>query len=189
MVLGCGYGAGFKRFASMAGMSEDEAETAVSLYRNKMKKIKSLWYSYNNDLESAYESNTQIDTNFSIDLPSGRSLDYGQLKRTNEDGKNHYLADIPRHGKKVQVRLWGGLIAENASQALARDIFSDMLLRVNAEGYKIIMHVHDELVVEADSEDAQDALARIIEIMSEPPEWIKDIALDAEGSILTRYEK
>ena len=189
MVLGCGYGAGFKRFASMAGMSEDEAETAVSLYRNKMKKIKSLWYSYNNDLESAYESNTQIDTNFSIDLPSGRSLDYGQLKRTNEDGKNHYLADIPRHGKKVQVRLWGGLIAENASQALARDIFSDMLLRVNAEGYKIIMHVHDELVVEADSEDAQDALDRIIEIMSEPPEWIKDIALDAEGSILTRYEK
>lgn len=85
--------------------------------------------------------------------------------------------------------MWGGLIAENASQALARDIFSDMLLRVNAEGYKIIMHVHDELVVEADSEDAQDALDRIIEIMSEPPEWIKDIALDAEGSILTRYEK
>ena len=44
-------------------------------------------------------------------------------------------------------------------------------------------------MVEADSEDAQDALDRIIEIMSEPPEWIKDIALDAEGSILTRYEK
>ena len=80
-------------------------------------------------------------------------------------------------------------MAENASQALARDIFSDMILRVFYAGFKIIMHVHDELVVEADADKAEETLEAIINIMSEPPKWIPDIPLDAEGSIQTRYEK
>jgi|TARA_R110000824_G_scaffold51312_1_gene143215 DNA polymerase I-like protein with 3'-5' exonuclease and polymerase domains len=189
MVLGCGYGAGPTRFASMANISEEEAEKQVNLYRSKMRKIKSLWYSYTGDIEGCYEANKQIDTPYTIDLPSGRVIDYGPLERRFEDGRNHYLASIPRHGKKIQVRLWGGLVAENASQALARDIFADMMLRVEKEGYKVIMHVHDELVVEIESEKAEEALKRIIEIMSVPPEWIPDIPLAAEGSILTKYEK
>jgi DNA polymerase len=64
-----------------------------------------------------------------------------------------------------------------------------MLLRVDKAGHKIIMHVHDELVVETPAADAEQTLADVIKIMSTPPEWIPDIALDAEGGILTRYEK
>ena len=85
--------------------------------------------------------------------------------------------------------MWGGLVAENASQALARDIFADMLLRVEKEGHKIIMHVHDEMVVEVTNDKAEETLQNIIDVMSKPPSWIPDIPISAEGSILTRYEK
>lgn len=200
MVLGCGYGAGASRFASMSGITEEEAQKRVNTYRNKMKKIKRLWYDYNEDIAGSNQSckggrdkyGKEIKTKFTVELPSGRILDYGVLgvHGGDEEGVNkQYTSQVPRHGKTATVRLWGGLVAENASQALARDIFSDMLLRVDRAGHKIIMHVHDELVVEADADKAEETLSDIIKIMSEPPEWIPDIPLDAEGDIQTRYEK
>jgi len=64
-----------------------------------------------------------------------------------------------------------------------------MLVRINEAGYKIVLHVHDEVVIEADASEAEDALQHILKIMSEPPEWIPDIPLAAEGSILSRYTK
>tara|TARA_R100000664_G_scaffold34244_2_gene55677 strand:+ start:4767 stop:6536 length:1770 start_codon:yes stop_codon:yes gene_type:complete len=189
MVLGCGYGAGAERFAKMSGISKQEAKKRVNKYRNKMGKVKSLWNSYNTDIESSHIASEQIPTPFVIDLPSGRSINYGVLQAWPEDGRLHFTSNIPRHGKNVTVRLWGGLVAENASQALARDIFSEMLLRLNSAGHKIIMHVHDEVVVEEDADKADETLESIIAIMSKPPEWIPDIPVAAEGSILTRYEK
>lgn len=191
MVLGCGYGAGGDRFAAMEGIDVGLAMGRVTLYRDKMKKVVALWREYSRDISGAYEVNKQCPTNFTVELPSGRVLDYGKigtgfgkLKR-----KKEFLAKVPRNGRKVDVRLWGGLVAENVSQALARDIFSDMLLRVYAAGHKIIMHVHDEIVVETPDQDAEKTLSDIIDIMSHPPEWISDIPLAAEGDILTRYQK
>lgn len=100
-----------------------------------------------------------------------------------------YTSYFPKGAKMIPVKLWGGFIAENASQALARDIFSDMLVRISEAGHTIIMHVHDEVVVEADADKAEEALEEILKIMSTPPEWISNIPLDAEGTILTRYTK
>ena len=51
------------------------------------------------------------------------------------------------------------------------------------------MHVHDEVVIEEDKGKAKESLAEVINIMSTPPEWIPDLPVAAEGSILTRYEK
>lgn len=191
MVLGCGYGAGGERFAAMEGIDVGLAMGRVTLYREKMKKVVALWREYNRDISGAHEVNKQCPTNFTVELPNGRVLNYGpittgfgKLKR-----KREFLAKVPRNGRKVDVRLWGGLVAENASQALARDIFSDMLLRIDEAGHKIIMHVHDEVVVEAPEKDAEKTLTEIIKIMSTPPVWIPDIPLDAEGDILTRYQK
>lgn len=89
----------------------------------------------------------------------------------------------------IPIKLWGGFVAENASQALARDIFSDMLVRVNGAGHNVIMHVHDEIVVETDANKAEEVLEEVLEIMSAPPTWIPDIPLAADGAILTRYTK
>ena len=189
MVLGCGYGAGIPRFAAMAGISETEAASQVHRYRTKMKKIKKLWSDYNADIEGSHLANEQLPTSFTVTLPSGRVLDYGVLQKWSRFGKSEYTGKIPKNGKAATIRLWGGLVAENASQALARDIFSDMLVRVFNKGHKIIMHVHDEMVVEVEADKAQDTLDDMINIMSTPPPWIPDIPLAAEGSILTRYEK
>lgn len=187
MVLGCGYGAGAPKFAMMSGMSEKEAKDAVDLYRSKMKSVKKLWSDYTTDIITSYDTHN----NFTVDLPSGRTLDYGKLKPVKQNDKIQYVAMMPKNGKRVPVKLWGGLVAENASQALARDIFSHMLCKINeiGNGVELIMHVHDEVVVEVDADKAEQALDQIIQIMSTPPEWIPDIPVSAEGQILTKYEK
>lgn len=187
MVLGCGYGAGAPKFAMMSGMSEKEAKDAVDLYRSKMKSVKKLWSDYTTDIITSYDTHN----NFTVDLPSGRTLDYGKLKPVKQNDKIQYVAMMPKNGKRVPVKLWGGLVAENASQALARDIFSHMLCKINeiGNGVELIMHVHDEVVVEVDADKAEQALDQIIQIMSTPPDWIPDIPVSAEGQILTKYEK
>jgi hypothetical protein len=187
MVLGCGYGAGAPKFAMMSGMSEKEAKDAVDLYRSKMKSVKKLWSDYTTDIITSYDTCN----NFTVDLPSGRTLDYGKLKPVKQNDKIQYVAMMPKNGKRVPVKLWGGLVAENASQALARDIFSHMLCKINeiGNGVELIMHVHDEVVVEVDADKAEQALDQIIQIMSTPPDWIPDIPVSAEGQILTKYEK
>lgn len=81
------------------------------------------------------------------------------------------------------------MIAHNCAQGLARDVFSDMMLKIEAAGFPIILHVHDEIVCEVNEDEAESALAKIIEIMSTPPAWIPDIPLSAEGAILDFYSK
>jgi DNA polymerase len=171
----------------MSGMSEKEAKDAVNLYRSKMKSVKKLWSDYTTDIITSYDTENR----FTVDLPSGRTLDYGRLKPVKQNDKIQYVAMMPKNGKRVPVKLWGGLVAENASQALARDIFSHMLCKINdiGNGVELIMHVHDEVVVEVDADKAEWALNEIIQIMSTPPDWIPDIPVSAEGQILTKYEK
>ena len=191
MVLGCGYGAGKKRFAEMSGMTQSEADAAVDLYRASMETVTRLWQQYNSDIRGAYTlSDQNIPTPFTVDLPSGRSLDYGLISADRiEGGRLQYCAHFPKGAKMIPIKLWGGFVAENASQALARDIFSDMLVRVNRAGHNVIMHVHDEIVVETYANKAEEVLEEVLEIMSAPPTWIPDIPLAADGAILTRYTK
>ena len=104
-------------------------------------------------------------------------------------GRRNYIALIAKGAKKIPVKLYGGLLTENASQALARDIFSDILTRLENRGMEIIFHVHDEVVIEVDEKDAEETLDLVIEEMRTPPEWLPDIPLDAEGKVLDKYEK
>ena len=87
------------------------------------------------------------------------------------------------------MKLWGGVVAENLSQGLARDIFSDMLVRLEDNGIELIFHVHDEVIIECDENHADEVLSKTINIMSTPPAWIPDIPLAAEGQTLTHYQK
>lgn len=192
MVLGCGYGCGAKKFATIANITHDEAVESVGLYRKKMTKVVDLWRSYNDDLWACTNENLSgpnFRNTLEIELPSGRVLNYGNISKRQKDDKTEYTAFMLKHAKKIPVKLYGGLLAENASQALARDIFCDMLCRIHDSGLKIIFHVHDEVVLEVPEETANDDLQRVIEIMSTPPEWIPDIPLAAEGAILTHYTK
>jgi len=185
MVLGCGYSVSAKKFALISNMDEEEAVKAVHLYRTKMKRVVSLWNKLQRQLHVAYS----LGTDFVVDLPSGRSLNYGVIQNQLQFGRRNYMAMIAKGIKKIPVKLYGGLLSENASQALARDIFSDILIRLEKRGLGIIFHVHDEVVVEVDENEAEGTLELIIQEMRTPPEWIPDIPLDAEGKILDKYEK
>tara|TARA_R110000824_G_scaffold6960_6_gene31927 strand:+ start:4030 stop:5790 length:1761 start_codon:yes stop_codon:yes gene_type:complete len=185
MVLGCGYGASSNRFAIIAGTTPAEAHVAVSLYRQRMSSVVKLWNVLQRKMHVAYATGKD----FKLELPSGRSLDYGKVTTTLQQGRRNYVAMLTKGSKKIPMRLWGGLMAENFSQALAREIFADMMLRIEEAGMKIIFHVHDEFIIEVDETESEKALKDVIESMSRAPDWIPNIPLAAEGKILDRYEK
>ncbi len=195
MVLGCGYGVGYKKFASISGMTEEEAKASVDLYREKMFKVVSYWRSLNKELKDVASS----PYDFNILLPSGRELKYGRINsRTTEVEdleknvsiqRKEYFATVVKNSSRRAVKLYGGLLAENASQALARDVFCDCMLRIAETGLNIICHVHDEVVIEIEEDEAERALKDVVKIMKTPPSWIPDIPLDAEGKVVERYEK
>ena len=185
MVLGCGYGVGARRFAEFSGMTEKEAMAAISLYKKKLPKVPQYWKDLNDSLTAAHDAGLP----FYIELPSGRSLNYGMLSLNKNSRGVDLVAKIVKGSNRVPMKLWGGILAENAASALARDIFTDAMLRIREEGYWILFHVHDEVIIEVEDERAEQALEDVTRILSTPPEWIPDIPLEAEGKILQRYEK
>ena len=79
---------------------------------------------------------------------------------------------------------------ENATQAMARDVFADALLRVHDSGVgRIVWHVHDEVIVEVPVDRAQAASDEVRRLMCVPPDWCPTLPLDAESSISSHYCK
>jgi DNA polymerase len=141
-------------------------------------------------------------------LPSGRVISYpypevreietpwGELKDVmtymttiNQSRKAKVLADPNANGSWQRVSTFGGSLAENVTQALASCLLRHALLAVDAAGFDIVMHVHDEVVVEVAAADGAAALRRIIELMSTPPVWAKELPLAADGWHGARYRK
>ena len=75
---------------------------------------------------------------------------------------------------------------ENIVQATARDILAEAMLRLNAAGYRIVMHVHDEAVIEAPPETE---LSDICSIMGQTPAWASGLLLRADGYVCDFYKK
>lgn len=198
IVLGAGFMAGKKAFAAAYGYSEEDSENAIQIYREKMPCVEALW----GDLRRKIQDSTRFDKEgqpkpCQVSLMPLRVMDYGPLTSSRikrKDGQSEYTyteytAKIRKHSKIVPVRLWAGLVTENLAQGLARDIFADILVRLEKRGHKILFHVHDEVILETDEDKADEVLAEVIGIMSDPPDWIPDIPLAAEGNVLTHYEK
>jgi DNA polymerase len=92
--------------------------------------------------------------------------------------------------KKIRWGKWqpyGGLFAENITQAIARDILAESMFRAEANGYPIIMHVHDELVCEV--LESFGSVSELAEIMRERPKWARGLPIAAEGWEGERYRK
>ena len=190
IVANCGYGMGANKFSTFSGMELDEAQSAVNLYRERMKSVPAYWRELDEHLTMAHS----LDQKLELELPSNRKLRYGNIKRMKTIGfggkpRFSFLGKIVRNGQMRDFNLWGGILAENLSQGLARDIFADMMLRIDAAGFPIILHVHDEVVCEVPEADAESALSQILGIMHTPPDWIPNIPVAAEGHILDLYSK
>ena len=79
----------------------------------------------------------------------------------------------------------GGLACENITQATANDILRHSLRRLDG----VVLHVHDEVVVECRESDADEVQRVMTDVMCTPPAWAKGLPLNIEASVMTRYGK
>jgi DNA polymerase len=86
------------------------------------------------------------------------------------------------------IRTYGGKTVENCCQAISRNLLALTMLNLEKAGFKIVMHVHDEIVAEVDEGEIH-RFPEFINIMKEVPTWAKGLPLNAEGWYGKRYQK
>lgn len=121
---------------------------------------------------------------YSVELPSGREMRYRKPRNA-----GNVSAEIPRLGRMLRVAFHGGILLENTIQATARDVFADCVLRLEAAGYPLILHAHDEAVCLVAEATAEEDLKAITKIMSTAPAWLPALPQAAEGHICSYYTK
>lgn len=211
-VLGLGYQMGAKKFRGTLAekwgifIEEEFAQQIVDAYRAKFWRIKKMWW----DQEAAAMAATRtpgrvvrcgriqwccFDGFLHCRLPSGRLLGYcdprivkkptswGEMKDTLT-----YMGVDPYTKKWRRQDTYGGMLVENITQATARDLMAEAMLRCHQEGvYDVILSVHDELIAECDMdkgsvEDFEAAMAKL-------PTWAEGCPVAAEGWTGLRYRK
>lgn len=201
--LACGYGGGVGAFAAMGRiygvhLPESDARRMVDAWRRANPWAVAYWQK----LESAYtramrykgREFTAGRVTYMYDgqhlwyaLPSKRILCY-PYARLNADGVSYAKASWkPAADAKEwpRARLWKGLACENICQAAANDVLRHTLRQFDS----VVLHVHDEIVLEVPETDADAAAQRLHDVMCAPPEWAIGLPLEAEVSVMTRYGK
>ena len=109
-----------------------------------------------------------------ITLPSGRRLSYVKLRlETNKFDRPAITYEGVGESKKwMRIETYGAKLTENIVQGTARDLLAQAMLRLREAGYNIVMHVHDEAVVEVPTR--QSSVEEVCRVMSEQPTWQRD---------------
>ncbi|MGL4849164.1 MAG: DNA polymerase [Clostridium sp.] len=124
-----------------------------------------------------------------ITLPSGRRLSYVNARLgTNDWGYKEIIYDgISTEGRLEEMKTYGGKLVENIVQAFSRELLGIAMLRLEKRGYEVVMHVHDEVVIEKNI--GEGSVEEVIEIMCEEVEWANGLPLKAEGFECNYYKK
>ena len=198
--LSCGYGGGVGALKAMgAKMPEEEMQPLVDAWRAANPNIVAFWNAMDRAARKVIRSKTSArvgkvtlywqDDKMLMRLPSGRNLCYQSphftMNRFGSDAIGYYAPNAA--GQMVEQETFGGKLAENATQAIARDILSHAMLNLDAAGYPIVFHVHDEAVMEMPigKGSMEDACA----VMGQPPVWASDLPLRAAGYECAYYRK
>lgn len=198
--LSCGYGGGVGALKAMgAKMPEEEMQPLVDAWRAANPNIVAFWSALDRAARtvirrktSAYVGKVTLywqDDKMFMRLPSGRNLCYQSPhfteNRFGSDAIGYYAPNAA--GQMVVQETFGGKLAENATQAIARDILAHALLTLEKNGYPVIFHVHDESVIEMPI--GQGSLEEACQLMSIAPDWAKDLPLRADGYECAYYQK
>jgi len=206
MVLAFGYQGGTHAFHRSAAKyklqySEEIAERAMSTWRSQNQQIVSFWYELENKAREAIGkpgveiscrkcSFKKIHEHLYLALPSKRLLCF-PFAKMDYDGKGrvkiHYETLIK--GKWKPTSTYGGSLANNVTQATARDLLVAALFRLKKHGYPTVFHVHDEVICEVPKSDNEKSLKEFNEIMSLTPSWATDLPVKAEGFRGERFRK
>jgi DNA polymerase len=201
--LACGFAGGIGAFAAMGRaygihLPESDARRMVDAWRRTNPWAVGYW----SDLESAYTRAmrnkgyefTAGRVTYLFDgshlwyaLPSGRVLCYPFAKLEEEGVTYAKAAWKPAADAKEwpRARLWKGLACENITQAAANDVLRASLASLD----NVVLHVHDEIVVECAEQDAEETKIKLETIMCTPPAWCADLPLGVEAAIMQRYGK
>lgn len=200
--LALGYGGSVGALKAMGalemGLSEEDLQPLVESWRQTNPKIVQLWWDVDKAAVTAvkekkptrvkcftfhYEAGFLIAT-----LPSGRSLFYAKprILRNEYDRDSLTYEGVGTAKRWERIESYGPKIVENLTQALCRDLLAEAMQRLSDAGYKIVMHVHDEVVIEAPMDAEVDTAC---EIMSETPSWAPGLVLNAAGYACAFYQK
>lgn len=204
--LALGYQGGVGALVSMGAynmnLCESELIEIVKAFRTSNPNIVKLW----NSAEKAFiqavknKSIVHIDKNISfiyegnilfIKLPSGRRLSYIRPKIDYDNIFNKSI--ITYEGvdsttkKSTRLTTYGGKLVENIVQAIARDVLGEAMMNLRNKGFNIVMHVHDEIVLEV--EDGVSSIEEICEIMCKENKYLKGLNLKADGFESKYYKK
>ena len=204
--LALGYQGGFgaiKRMDTAGSIPDDEIPIIIQNWREASPRICKLWYTMEAAVKTCIKERRPIKIQHGIvfsyeegilfiKLPSGRRIAYWDAKlQVMGDGKEHITyagvdQDTKRWGRQ---ETYGGKLVENVVQAVARDCLAVNIMRVQAKGYNIVMHIHDEMVVEVPEDDAANAFQQISDCMGTAVPWAPELPLRGDGYITRHYKK
>ena len=201
LVHNCGYQGALGALKAMGGiemgLSEDELQSIVDSWREANPNIVSLWWDIDSVVKRVVKTRSKEKYKslvisyekgiLFIELPSKRRLAYLKAKiGTNRFGGESVVYEgIVVGNKWDKIESYGGKFVENIIQAIARDILAEAMMRLEKKGFNIVMHIHDEVVIESDSS----SIKEINEIMSLVPSWAPRLILDADGFESEFYKK
>lgn len=200
LVHNCGYGGSVGALKAMGalemGLSEDELRPLVNSWRLANSNITRFWWAVDRAVKTAVKEKVRVKTHgliFSyqsgmliITLPSNRSLFYIRPRITENKfgGESVSYEGIAANRKWALLESYGPKFVENIVQAISRDLLCFAMN--NLKDLKIVAHVHDEIIIEADLNIALDDITKK---MSESPPWLKSILLAADGFESAFYKK
>lgn len=117
-----------------------------------------------------------------VRLPSGRAIAYRKCGIRRDPKGRERLTFQSSQGFRTDT--YGGRLTENATQAVARDLLAEAIVRLEENGYRVVAHIHDEVVIEGEHD-----VNTIREIMCEIPSWARGLPVDADGFVTERYRK
>ncbi|WP_100065007.1 DNA polymerase [Miniphocaeibacter massiliensis] len=201
--LACGYNGSVGALKAMGaiemGLNEEELQDIVDSWRSANPNIVKLWWDIDTVIKRVIKSRSKEKFNklvFSyekgilfIRLPSGRNLSYVKPRI----GVNRFAGEsITYEGTIVgnkwgRIESYGGKFVENIVQGVSRDILAEAMLRLENKGFHIVMHVHDEVVIEI--EENKSSIEEVNQVMRVVPDWADGLVLDADGFECKFYQK
>jgi len=186
-----------------ANLTDEELKQIVDDWRKASPNIVRLWRRLEDAAMDAIRTGVPVIANglifrheqtpeglrfLTIQLPSGRKLFYANPffapNRFGNDSIHYYGANTGSWG---ELETYGGKLTENAVQAIARDCLAFAMKNIEAAGYRIVMHIHDEVILDVPEERAD--LGEVCKIMCQTAPWAEGLLLNADGFVGDYYKK
>ena len=198
--LALGYGGSVGALKAMGalemGLSEEELQPLVSMWRESNPRIVQYWWKVDTAVKNAIKEHVPAQVGsvkffwksgmLFIELPSGRRLAYvkPRIGENKFGGKSVTYMGTDAQKKWSRVESYGPKFTENIVQAISRDILAYAMNTLR--DYRIVGHVHDEVIIEAPPEVSAN---NICELMGSTPPWIPGLLLRADGYECDFYKK